>query len=77
MNRLSINLPVHEGTAVNVEDLGLNQLKSFFGAADLDVAVRAFGKSVAQTWYLAVGLAAVSVVGSGMTGWKSVKEKEA
>lgn len=77
MNRLSINLPVHEGVAVNVEDLGLNQLKGFFGTADLDVAVRAFGKSVAQTWYLAVALAAVSVVGSGMTGWKSVKEKGA
>ncbi|KXL51098.1 MAG: hypothetical protein FE78DRAFT_74772 [Acidomyces sp. 'richmondensis'] len=54
-NRLSVNIPAHEGAVVRVENLGLNQL-SIFDTAELDVAITASGKSVAQTWYLAAGL---------------------
>jgi MFS family permease len=76
-NRLTDNLhelvPSLNGT--NVEQMGLSDLKSLVGPDNLAGVLLGFDKSLAQTWYLVVALACVTMVGSASMEWKSVKQK--
>lgn len=77
-SRLSANLhkiaPNVDPTSI--ENMGLNEIKASFGAENLDRVLQGFSEALSQTWYLAVGLACMSLVGALLTDWKSVKEKE-
>lgn len=75
-NRLSANLHQFTGEASAIENLGLTEIKSLFSGEDLRLVLQGFSESLSQTFYLAVGLASFSIVGSLMTDWKSVKEKK-
>lgn len=78
LNRLSGNLEVlvpglSPGT---VNDMGLTDLKSLVGEDNLERALGIFDRSLMQTWYLAVGLTCVTMVGSLGMEWRSVKDKK-
>lgn len=78
LNRLSENLQVLvPGLSPSaVSDMGLSDIKQLVGEADLERALGIFDASLMQTWYLAVGLACVTMVGSLGMEWRSVKEKK-
>jgi hypothetical protein len=59
----------------DIEQLGLTDLKASFAAEDLDKALLSFDKSLVQTWYLAVGLTCVTMIGSLLMEWRNVKRK--
>lgn len=76
LNRLSENLQVLvPGLSPGaVSDMGLSDIKQLVGEADLERALGIFDASLMQTWYLAVGLACATMVGSLGMEWRSVKE---
>jgi MFS family permease len=76
-NRLAGNLHelVPSLNATSVEAMGLSDLKSLIGPEDLDDVLLGFDKSLSQTWYLAVALACITMVGSATMDWRSVKQK--
>jgi len=78
-NRLAENLDVSAlGLNVtSVEGVGLSDLKARVGPQRLETVLGGFDKSLTQTWYLAVALACVTMVGSLTMEWRSVKQKTA
>lgn len=76
-NRLTTNL--HELApslnATSIEMMGLTDLKTSIGPENLTNVLLGFDKSLAQTWYLAIALACLTIVGSATMDWRSVKEK--
>ncbi|KAF3763885.1 MFS general substrate transporter [Cryphonectria parasitica EP155] len=78
LNRLSTNLrvlvPGLSPEAVN--NMGLTDIKNLVGKANLERALGIFDTSLMQTWYLAVGLASASMLGSIAMEWRSVKDKK-
>jgi hypothetical protein len=76
-NRLTDNLHelVPSLNATGIEAIGLSDVKSLVGPEYLDDALLGFDKSLAQTWYLAVALACITMIGSATMEWKSVKQK--
>ena len=71
LNRLVPNV-----NATNIESMGLSELKSHLGAENLHQTLLGFDKSLIQTWYLAVGLTCVTMIGSATMEWKSIKQKK-
>lgn len=78
LNRLSENLKeLVPGLSPGALDkIGLTDLKSLVGNENLGKALGIFDRSLTQTWYLAVGLACVTMVGSLGMEWRSVKDKK-
>lgn len=78
LNRLSENLRVLvPGLSPKaVDSLGLSDIKDLVGEANVERALVIFDVSLMQTWYLAVGLACVTMVGSLAMEWRSVKDKK-
>nr|POF22095.1 efflux pump roqt [Quercus suber] len=76
-NRLSANLHhLAPGLdVVSIENMGLNDLKSSLGSKNLEKVVLGFSLSLSQMWYLTVGTTCLTMVGSLLTDWRSVKEK--
>lgn len=76
LNRLSENLEVLvPGLSPGaLGSMGLTELKSLVGDDNLERALGIFDRSMTQTWYLAVGLACVTMVGSLGMEWRSVKD---
>lgn len=75
-NRLSANLR-HLPSDVSVsyvEGLGLTKIKNVLEGGILDAVIVAYSRSIQQTWYLTVSLPCISIVGSLMTDWVSVKD---
>lgn len=72
----NLQMAVPQLNATSVESVGLSSLKTLVDPWDMGLVLEAVDKSVAQTWYLAVGLACLTVVGSATMEWKSVKEKQ-
>lgn len=76
-NRLTANL--HNSApglnSMSIENLGLTELKGHVGAEDLHRILFGMDDSITQTWYLAVGLACVTMIGSATMEWRSVKQK--
>lgn len=78
LNRLSENLTVLvPGLSPNaVNNMGLTELRTLVGQDELGKALGILDKSLMQTWYLAVGLTCVTMVGSIAMEWGSVKDKK-
>lgn len=57
-----------------VSQTGLTDLKTLVGPENLEKALMGLDVSLMQTWYLAVGLTCVTMVGSLAMEWKSVKD---
>ncbi|OKL64271.1 hypothetical protein UA08_00937 [Talaromyces atroroseus] len=76
-NELSKNLRglVPGLTGANIENTGLSQIVTSVPAAKYREALVAIDKSLIQTWYLVVGLACATMVGSLMIEWRSVKTR--
>lgn len=77
-NQLSKNLQdiVPGLTTQSIENMGLTDLKSSIPIDQLQVALAELDKSLMQTWYLVVGLACLTMVGSLAMEWRSVKKKK-
>lgn len=71
-SRLSTNLNLD---VASIESMGFGELRHHFGSDNVDKAVLGVDKSLSQTWYLAVALACLTVVGSLGMEWRSVKQK--
>ncbi|KAH8753524.1 efflux pump antibiotic resistance protein [Diaporthe sp. PMI_573] len=78
LNRLSVNLTVLvPGLSPNaVNNMGLTELRTLVGQDELGKALGILDKSLMQTWYLAVGLTCVTIIGSITMEWGSVKDKK-
>lgn len=78
LNRLSENLTVLvPGLSPNaVSNMGLTELRTLVGPDELGKALGILDESLMQTWYLAVGLTCVTMVGSIAMEWGSVKDKK-
>lgn len=78
LNRLSENLTVLvPGLSPNaVNNMGLTELRTLVGQDGLGKALGILDKSLMQTWYLAVGLTCMTMVGSIAMEWGSVKNKK-
>lgn len=78
LNRLSENLTVLvPGLSPNaVNNMGLTELRMLVGQDELGKALGILDKSLMQTWYLAVGLTCMTMVGSIAMEWGSVKDKK-
>lgn len=78
LNRLSENLQllVPGLSPKAVDNLGLSDIKTLVGKESLEKALAVFDTSLMQTWYLAVGLACLTIVGSLTMEWGSVKHKK-
>lgn len=76
-NRLSENisklLPGLSGT--NIENMGFGELKRHIEPAKLQELLIGYDRSLTQTWYLAVGVACATLLGSSTMQWRSVKQK--
>jgi MFS family permease len=77
LNRLSVNLnglvPGLGGT--NIENMGLTQIVASVPPAKSRDVLVAIDESLIQTWYLVVGLACATMVGSLLIEWRSVKSR--
>lgn len=58
-----------------IENMGLNDLKGLIGPNKLQELLSGFDRSLVQTWYLAVGLACATMIGSSTMQWRSIKKK--
>lgn len=76
-NRLSANLHLLAPSLnqKSIENMGLTDLKAHLGTKNLQAALLGLDRSLTQTWYLAVGLTCVTMVGSATMEWRSVKQK--
>lgn len=77
-NKLSANLVrvVSNSNPANIENNGLSGIVGQAPRARHDVLVDV-GKSLNETWYLAVGLTCASLIGSLLMEWRTVKSKKA
>ncbi|KAG9848371.1 MFS transporter, partial [Aureobasidium melanogenum] len=77
-NRLVDNLhtSVPSLNATSIGTAGLSDLRDLVAPEDITNVVVAVDQSVAQTWYMAVVLACMTIVGSATMDWRSVKEKQ-
>ncbi|KAJ4422622.1 hypothetical protein N0V82_002741 [Gnomoniopsis sp. IMI 355080] len=78
LSRLGENLRVlvPDLDSRSVDSLGLSDIKTLVGEANLEMALGVFDTSLMQTWYLAVGLACLTMLGSLTMEWRSVKDKK-
>ncbi|KAB8077448.1 major facilitator superfamily domain-containing protein [Aspergillus leporis] len=77
VNQLSTNLSglVSDLNGANIENNGLTQIVTNMPPAKTREVLVAIDKSLIQTWYLVVGLACATMVGSLMIEWRSVKSR--
>lgn len=71
-SRLSSNLGID---SASLGSMGFGDLRNSLGKDNVDMVALGVDKSISQTWYLAVGLACLTVVGSLGIEWRSVKQK--
>lgn len=72
VNRLSINLNTD---AARIESMGFGDLRHSFGEDNVGKVVIGIDRSLSQTWYLAVVLASLTMIGSLGMEWRTVKQK--
>jgi MFS family permease len=72
----NLQMAVPSMNATSIDSVGLNDLRTLVAPGDMGNVLKAVDKSVAQTWYMAVGLSCLTVVGSATMEWRSVKEKQ-
>ncbi|CAH0037625.1 unnamed protein product [Clonostachys rhizophaga] len=78
-NQLWTNLSgfVEGLTRGEMEKSGLSEIVSSVPSAEARQVLEGIDKSISQTWYLVVGLACATMVGSLLIEWRSVKSKRA
>lgn len=78
-NQLSANLAgLMVGLSqADITDTGLSEIVSSVPLAKSQEILVGIDKSISQTWYLVVGLACTTMVGSLLIEWRSVKQKQA
>lgn len=78
-NQLSTNLSglVPGLSRVNFENNGLTEIVTSVPPAKVRAVLVGVDESLIQTWYLVVGLACATMVGSLLIEWRSVKSKRA
>ncbi|KAF4978230.1 hypothetical protein FZEAL_5335 [Fusarium zealandicum] len=78
-NRLSTNLEdlVRDLGQDSIKNSGLTKLVASVPPERSREVLVGLDKSFSQTWYLLVGLACATMVGSLLTEWRSVKQKQA
>ena len=78
-NQLSTNLSglVPGLSRANIENNGLTEIVTSVPPAKVREVLVGVDKSLIQTWYLVVGLACATIVGSSLIEWRSVKSKHA
>ncbi|KAE8422257.1 major facilitator superfamily transporter [Aspergillus pseudocaelatus] len=76
-NQLSTNLAgvVPGLNPATIEDSGLSEIVRRAPPAKHGELLGDIGKSLSETWYLAVGLTCATLIGSLMMEWRSVKKK--
>ena len=76
-NQLSTNLSglVPGLSGANIENMGLTQIVTSVSPAKSREVLVAIDESLIQTWYLVVGLACATIVGSLLIEWRSVKSR--
>ncbi|KAJ5748947.1 uncharacterized protein N7511_010643 [Penicillium nucicola] len=77
VNQLSVNLEglVSDPGGTNIENVGLTQIVASVPPTQSADVLVAIDKSLVQTWYLVVGLACATMVGSLLIEWRSVKSR--
>jgi MFS family permease len=77
-NRLADNIhtSVPSLNVTSIGSTGLNDLRTLVSPNDMVTVLAAVDQSVAQTWYMAVALSCLTIVGSATMDWRSVKEKQ-
>ncbi|PYH74561.1 MDR family MFS transporter [Aspergillus vadensis CBS 113365] len=77
VNQLSVNLGglVSGIYGASIENSGLSQLVADMSPAKTRDVLVAIDRSLIQTWYLVIGLACATMVGSLMIEWRSVKSR--
>lgn len=78
-NQLSTNLSglVSSLSRANIENNGLTEIVTSVPSAKVREVLVGVDESLIQTWYLVVGLACATMVGSLLIEWRSVKSKRA
>lgn len=61
--------------STNIENVGLSQIMEMIAPINNEKALLAIDKSLSHTWYLVIGLACTTMVGSLAIEWKSVKSR--
>lgn len=76
-NRLSINLKdkLPGLNHTNIDNQGLVEMVTSLPVDQLQPALQGVDESLVQTWYLVIGLACATLVGSLSIEWRSVKSK--
>ncbi|KAI5270635.1 MFS transporter [Aureobasidium subglaciale] len=76
--RLAGNLHVMAPSlnTTSIESAGLTDLRNLVTPEDVKGVLDAVDQSVAQTWYIAVALSCLTIIGSATMDWRSVKEKK-
>ncbi|KAF2149108.1 putative efflux pump antibiotic resistance protein [Myriangium duriaei CBS 260.36] len=59
-----------------IETTGLSQITANIKGDDLQKVILGVDKAVIQTWYFAIGLTCVSMIGSLAMEWRSIKQKK-
>lgn len=72
----NLNEVLHGSHLKSVDTLGLDEFKSYIGQDKVKQVLLAINRLTVEVWYLPLGLACASVLGSLMVEWRSVKEKE-
>nr|OQO21331.1 hypothetical protein B0A51_11142 [Rachicladosporium sp. CCFEE 5018] len=75
-NRLSADLQstLPGANVTAIEALGLTEIRKQFSDGMLDSVVSAYGRSITASWYVALALACLCIIGALGTEWKSVKK---
>ena len=78
-NQLSTNLSglVPGLSRANIENNGLTEIVTSVPPAKVREVLIGVDKSLIQTWYLVIGLACATMIGSLLIEWRSVKSKRA
>ena len=79
MNQLATNLVrvVPNIEPATIQDNGLTDIMGQAPANRSMEVLEDIGKSLSETWYLAVGLTCATLIGSLLMEWRSVKKKGA
>jgi uncharacterized membrane protein len=77
MNQLATNLVrvIPNIDPATIQDNGLTGIMGQAQAHSTMEVLEDIGKSLSETWYLAVGLTCATLIGSLLMEWRSVKQK--
>lgn len=63
-------------TTASIDNMGLHGLKDSVPAGKLDLVLKGLDQSLSQTWYIAVALAALTLIGTLSMEWRHIRVKQ-